>query len=182
MKFSHTLSLNANPDWERHYIDYANLKKLINETDAQAHNNSIRPTAAAVTIADGEDGSSTSLEQHELAKKFLEKLLKQVVHVREFYDEKLAELEQEMARLQPILEKSASQQNLAGMGGDAGDNSGEAAPLLKAALKPADLEDRRAEICDMFTRFHNLEMFAELNCKYRSCDRPKVSRCPLFFG
>lgn len=141
MKFSHTLSLNANPDWERHYIDYAGLKKVINETETQAH-------------VEGD------LENP--PKKFLEKLTKMIKHVREFYDMKLAELEDEMTRLQPDLEKSASEQNLASM---LPETDEETAPLLKASLRPSVFEDKRAEICDMFTRYHNLEMFGELNCK-----------------
>ena len=80
MKFSHTLSLNANPDWEKHYIDYASLKKVINE--------------AAV----GESGTAD----------FLTKLLENVTVVREFYYRKLGELNQELAKLKPLLEKSAS--------------------------------------------------------------------------
>lgn len=138
MKFSHTLSLNANPDWENDYVDYAGLKKKINELNNQAH----------------EDGHPVE----NLREIFLKKLTKMVSHVRDFFYDKQVELNKEMTRLQPILEKSASQQNLAGLG------EGEETPLLKPSLAPSDLEDRRAEICDLFTRLHNLKMYAELNC------------------
>lgn len=136
MKFSHTLSLNANPDWEKHYIDYASLKKVINEIEAKTHG----------------DG----LENPQ--KIFLDKLTKMVKHVREFYDKTLAELEREMSRLQPALEKSASQHDLPAM--QAGGT--ERSPLLKSSLSPKELEDTRAEICDMFTRYHNLDVYREL--------------------
>lgn len=139
MKFSHTLSLNANPDWESHYVDYATLKKKINELNAQAH----------------EDGHP--LEN--LREVFLAKLSKMVLHVREFFYKEHAKLEEEMARLQPILEKSASQQNLEGLA-----EGEESTPLLKASLGPSVLEDKRSEICDLFTRYHNLQMYGELNC------------------
>lgn len=29
MKFSHTIKLNATPEWQRYYLDYSHLKKLI---------------------------------------------------------------------------------------------------------------------------------------------------------
>ena len=140
MKFSHTLSLNANPDWEKDYIDYADLKKRINELHSQAHEEG-EPLENAETL-------------------FLQKLSKMANHVREFFYQKLTELEEEMARLQPVLEKSASQQNLAAIA------EGESSPLLKPApaLVPKVLEDKRAEICDMVTRYHNLKMYGELNC------------------
>jgi len=135
MKFSHTLSLNANPDWESDYIDYAALKKTINEISAKTH-------------GEGLENPQTI---------FLQKLTKMVKHVHDFFYAKQAELEKEMARLQPILEKSASQQNLQGL-------SDEDTPLLKPTIAQSMLEDKRAEICDMFTRCHNLKMFGELNC------------------
>ena len=135
MKFSHTLSLNANPDWESDYIDYAALKKTINEINAKTH----------------EEG----VENPETI--FLEKLTKMVKHVHDFFFAKLDELEKEMTRLQPILEKSASQQNLHGL-------NDEDTPLLKPTIAQSILEDKRSEICDMFTRYHNLKMFGELNC------------------
>lgn len=139
MKFSHTLSLNANPDWESDYVDYAGLKKKINELQAQAH----------------EDGSN--LEN--LREVFLSKLTKMVAHVHDFFYDKCSELEKEMARLQPILEKSASQQNL-----EIFAEGQESTPLLKPSLGASVLEDKRAEICDLFTRYHNLQMYGELNC------------------
>ncbi len=94
MKFSHTLSLNANPDWAEHYIDYASLKKLIKES-------------AAVATVDEE------ILVQESQTKFLQKLMEMVTTVREFYYKTLGELNQELARLKPILEKSASYLDLA---------------------------------------------------------------------
>ena len=135
MKFSHTLSLNANPDWEEDYIDYAALKKKINEINAKTHEEGLENPKAI----------------------FLEKLTRMVKHVHDFFYTKHAELEKEMTRLQPILEKSASQQNLQGL-------TDEDTPLLKPTIAQSMLEDKRAEICDLFTRYHNLQLYGELNC------------------
>ena len=98
MKFSHTLSLNSNPDWAEHYIDYAGLKKVINE--AQAYR------------GDSDDPEQIQDDRREI---FLSKLTPMVANVRHFYDQKKAALDVEMARLRPLLEKSSSRLSLASL-------------------------------------------------------------------
>lgn len=165
MKFSHTISLNANPDWAEHYIDYAGLKKVINEVQEY------RGSA-------GEDGNvdpDPEWLQEERRDIFLGKVSKMVGRVREFYDRKKAELDVEMARLRPVLERSSSRMGLALLD--------ESAPLVAPtpirgnrplrrnmvsvdglARRGVDLEDRRREICDLFTQYHSLQQYADLNC------------------
>jgi phosphate transporter len=158
MKFSHTLSLNANPDWAEHYIDYASLKKLIKES-------------AAVATVDEE------ILVQESQTKFLQKLMEMVTTVREFYYKTLGELNQELARLKPILEKSASYLDLAEAA--AADATEDTSLLRSRKLKSlttikeksgtdsnndSNLEQIRREICDMFTQYHDLQTYAQLNC------------------
>jgi phosphate transporter len=145
MKFSHTLSLNANPDWAKHYVDYAGLKKIINE--AQAHKA-------------GDTESDPEAVQESRRELFLNKVTPMVSLVRQFYDQKKAELDIEMARLRPQLAKSESRMSLA--------NLSERTPLVSSnslAAMGINLEDQRRAICDLYTQYHSLRQYAELNCE-----------------
>jgi phosphate transporter len=178
MKFSHTLSLNSNPDWENHYIDYAGLKKVIHEVQSEAQ---VLPTHDHDHEHDhaGDDDEEEDRKEH-LRQTFLSKLTPMVSGVRLFYDRKKGELDIEMARLQPLLERSSSYFSLASL--DAyettplnsnSNSSNSSSSKLKLKLKSAtslannvhvNLEDQRREICDMFTQYHNLKQYADLNC------------------
>jgi phosphate transporter len=147
MKFSHTLSLNANPDWINHYIDYAGLKKVINDVSASMQ--------GGVELS--------ALQQQQCRQTFLEKLEQMVTSIRDFYYEKLAEMDNEFSRLRSTMENFKS----------VDDNNGsvEMSPLLKhsslrsvSELTRSELEDLRRQICDLFTKYHNLQTYASLNC------------------
>lgn len=154
MKFSHTLSLNANPDWADHYIDYAGLKKKINEA-----------------AEGGED-----VESEIRRTKFLSKLTDMVVKARAFYDEKRAQLDRQLAHLQAHLEVDAGKTRGTTVGDDF-NPAKEGTPLLllksvsklelksrsSANLTGVDFETRHREICDLFTQYHSLRTFIELN-------------------
>lgn len=161
MKFSHTLSLNANPDWAKHYVDYPSLKKLINEVvDSSAHPD---PKDSSSALGDLAEEPSLVLEGQN---QFLNKLLENVTGVREFYYQKLAELNRNMFQLKPILEKSASTLDLVTLANE--ESSLLRSRQMKSVAKFDDsthnLEDIRREICDMFTQYHNLQTYASLNC------------------
>lgn len=180
MKFSHTLSLNSNPDWAEHYIDYAGLKKVINEVKAYRSSE----------VDKDEEGILA--DRREI---FLNKLTPMVSQVRLFYDQKKAELDAEMARLWPLLEKSNSltsldetsplvpkkkdmgsiykaaySQALIVRGLDPPSRSGpwDFSRLVPSRIRPTtktvNLETQRRAICDLFTQYHNLRQYAELNC------------------
>lgn len=154
MKFSHTLSLNSNPDWEKHYIDYAGLKKVIHEVQSEG------PTLP------GEASDEEDHTEH-LRQIFLSKLTPMVSGVRLFYDRKKGELDMEMARLQPMLERSSSYFSLASLDETTPLNPSNSIIKLKSTTSLAtkvNLEDQRREICDMFTQYHNLKQYADLNC------------------
>ena len=150
MKFSHTLSLNANPDWADHYIDYAALKKLIHE------------------IESSEIGDSEDENHHPGQEIFLQKLTKQVQEVRKFYDTKHSELDSQLSILQPMLEKSSSRLSLLSLLDEASNGNNELTPLKSVRsvdqLHGIDLQQERSEICDMFVQYDALQKFAELNC------------------
>ena len=99
MKFSHTLSLNSNPDWVDHYLDYAGLKKDISDIrercDVDNGNKKKKHW---------DDDEQQQQQQHEEEEEervmmmmmvldeardqFLTKLTKMVTDVRQFYDHK----------------------------------------------------------------------------------------------
>lgn len=191
MKFSHTLSLNANPDWAEHYIDYASLKKVINEVDSSKGQ-------GTTTTSIREDSDTESLLATTLPPllnpdgqdTFLAKLMENVLHVRDFYYNKLAECNGELIRLQPILEKSASALDFAVLeeqtallaeqkrGNKTSYSSSNmtppnsattttTTPQLKSLAKfrnENNVEDLRREICDLYIQYHNLQTYASLNC------------------
>ena len=230
MKFSHTLSINSNPDWDGYYIDYAALKKVINEISSEKQK-------LLAQHADAEGVDIDDIEAYEesltiqLRTKFLKKIEKMVHKIRDFYDLQFNEMNDEMLRLKPILEKSyASSDALYDLGivettssGGGGKEEAEAEgiPLLPGRREPKkkkstststvlqsapvsmdrpprrlrsrtvltklaegepstdtsvilppsssyarqrSAETIRREICDLYTRYHNLKTFGELNC------------------
>jgi len=214
MKFSHTLSLNANPDWTDHYIDYASLKKLINELES-----SITTTT---TEDDGISDEDVEVQRREL---FLQKLTKMMTKVRHFYESKRCELDANLSRLKSILERDEQHQQHAhqkalllekqlssrtamttststatikegatftttteespllmqssllslpedehtyeeikGNGSDNNQQQSQGMGLKSlSCMSLTGLEDNRVEICDLFTQYHNLKLYATLN-------------------
>ena len=243
MKFSHTLSINSNPDWDGYYIDYAALKKVINELSSEKQQQQHVDAEVDVDDAEQEEAYEEALTL-QLRTKFLKKIEKMVHKIREFYDLQFNEMNDEMLRLKPILEKSyassdalydlggggeaaaAAAAGTAGSGGqeDAAEgmpllpgrqreqqkkkksSSSTTATILQSAPTSVDRPPRRLrsrtvltklaedapstgtsvilppssssyyasrqrsaetirrEICDLYTRYHNLKTFGELNC------------------
>lgn len=154
MKFSHTLSLNSNPDWVDHYIDYAGLKKDISDIRERSDHPRQKDVGGyEESIAD------------EARDEFLSKLTSMASGVRQFYDQKKADLDTELARIQPLLERSSSRASLVSLA-----SLDEKTPLTRSMKSTSslasglNLEDQRRTICDMFTQYHGLKQFAELNC------------------
>ena len=149
MKFSQTLTLNANPDWEGQYLDYANLKKVINELFANSQQNDHQGTKQPRDV-------------------FLEKLEGMMQSIRDFYYEKRQEMDEQMAELTHKLERKASDTTLATFAEDE-----ELTPLnddvaLLGVLNPnllssVELDEIRREICQLYVDYHNLQLYATMN-------------------
>lgn len=179
MKFSHTLSLNSNPDWAKHYIDYAGLKKIINEVSTKYQSYLRRTTSR------NDDDSSVSSNETENPSvegeaEFLQRLMENVNMTTSFYLVKLSEIHEELATLKPVLEKSASTLDLLTMMADEhssllGRRNMKSLTLLQNGVR--DMEDIRREICDLFTQFHNLQTFASLNCMALRKILKKYDKC-----
>jgi phosphate transporter len=124
MKFAHTLSLNSNPDWAKHYIDFSGLKKVVNSIKQQQQHQQIQVDVGVTTMESGTAASSQRHHyQHHIPSNnnqydsinednqikarevFLSHLTPMILAVRNFYDSKKAELDAEMARLKPLLEE-----------------------------------------------------------------------------
>lgn len=156
MKFSHTLSLNSNPDWAAAgaYLDYAGLKKVINELEQDVQT------------------SPQTRDTEQCRRIFLGKLQKQIVTIRDFYQHKRGELDVLLAQLQSTLAlRTASSRTEPGSTfGDSEhplslpttSHGHEQSPLL-STTSSLDLEDARRSICDLFVQYHSLKTYASLN-------------------
>lgn len=130
MKFSHTLSLNANPDWAKHYIDYAGLKKIINESNSNAE-------------------------------EFLDRLRNNIDEIRGFFFKKRDELAADFERVQILVDSSRMpvKENTALLSKLRTSHSMNSL----SGLSSIQIEDIRREICDLYTQYHNLKVYASLN-------------------
>eukprot|EP00523_Entomoneis_sp_CCMP467_P007249 CAMPEP_0168727390 /NCGR_PEP_ID=MMETSP0724-20121128/5154_1 /TAXON_ID=265536 /ORGANISM="Amphiprora sp., Strain CCMP467" /LENGTH=773 /DNA_ID=CAMNT_0008774223 /DNA_START=131 /DNA_END=2452 /DNA_ORIENTATION=- len=165
MKFSQTLALNANPDWEGRYLDYAGLKKLINEwsnnEQAQQHHKGL-----------DEDPSFV----------FLQTIEQQMFLIRDFYYENREEMDNELSVLQGVLQPTMIE-SPRDMSRQASleevltpiDEFDETTPILDKRkgqdlyklsttdLSPSEVEEVRRQICELYTKYHNLYLYASLN-------------------
>ncbi|KAI9315563.1 SPX domain-containing protein [Dichotomocladium elegans] len=93
MKFSHSLRLNAVPEWAEHYVDYENLKKMIFDFEKR-HIQEINHSRD-----DEEKGSEIDEDAN-----FTKALDVQLDKVVSFYDNMVSSLEMQLADLEASIE------------------------------------------------------------------------------
>ncbi|CAO3594675.1 unnamed protein product [Absidia cylindrospora] len=123
MKFSHSLILNAVPDWIEYYIDYDHLKKIVYKIERirlQSQNRDIHhqlesqhliddrqeatglPSTTTATTARKEGvniGATTTNEEDDDNKMFLTELDKQLDKITDFFHKKVNEILQDASTL-----------------------------------------------------------------------------------
>eukprot|EP00980_Cylindrotheca_fusiformis_P021246 scaffold8173_cov105-Cylindrotheca_fusiformis.AAC.2 len=150
MKFSHTLLLNSNPDWIGENLDYVGLKKEIKSLSSQYHDNEF--------IQDDIYDEMMTNIAHDLdhgAEVFLKRIENEAVSIRRFYLQKRKELDHEFTLLQQKIAPPVTEGETP--------HGGELAPLMDPSNR-GDMELVHKDIGQLFTQYHNLRTYANLNC------------------